>query len=91
MKPFALFLFLLCGLCLADYYDDLGVSSTASPDEIKKAYRKLAAKNHPDRNPGDPEAVERFKKAAEAYEVVGDPANRSFYDSYGTPPPRKAI
>ena len=55
-----------------DYYADLGVSSSATHDEIRKAYRTLARDNHPDKNPGDTAAEERFKKAAEAYDVIGD-------------------
>ncbi|HNL08234.1 MAG TPA: DnaJ domain-containing protein, partial [Chitinophagales bacterium] len=53
-----------------DFYDILGVSKTATPEEIKKAYRKVAMQYHPDRNPGDKEAEEKFKEAAEAYEVL---------------------
>lgn len=63
-----------------DYYRDLGVSSTASAEEIKKAYRKIARENHPDANPGDTAAEERFKKASEAYSVVGDKEKRAEYD-----------
>ena len=63
-----------------DYYKDLGVSSTASAEEIKKAYRKIARENHPDANPGDTAAEERFKKASEAYSVVGDKDKRAEYD-----------
>ena len=63
-----------------DYYADLGVSKNASADDIKKAYRKLARENHPDKNPGDQVAEDRFKKAAEAYDVVGDVAKRKAYD-----------
>lgn len=63
-----------------DYYKDLGVSKGASHDEIRKAYRKLARENHPDKKPGDKTAEERFKKAAEAYDVVGDEKKRKEYD-----------
>lgn len=66
-----------------EYYEILGVSRHASSDEIKKAYRKLAMKYHPDRNPGDKEAEDKFKKSAEAYEVLGDIEKRKIYDRYG--------
>src|SRR3954449_12166436 len=66
-----------------DYYEVLGLKREASADEIKKAYRKLALKNHPDKNPGDPEAEKRFKEGAEAYEVLSDHEKRARYDRYG--------
>ncbi|MCL2000535.1 MAG: molecular chaperone DnaJ [Planctomycetes bacterium] len=66
-----------------DYYTVLGVNKNASQDEIKKAYRKLAMKYHPDRNPGDKPAEEKFKEAAEAYEVLHDEATRRRYDLHG--------
>ncbi len=66
-----------------DYYEVLGVSRTAAVEEIKKAYRQLALKNHPDRNPGDTEAENRFKEAAEAYEILSDVETRARYDRYG--------
>ena len=66
-----------------DYYDVLGVSQDASSDDIKKAYKKAALANHPDRNPGDESAVERFKEAAEAFEVLNNPDKRSAYDRFG--------
>ncbi len=66
-----------------DYYDILGVSRSASTEEIKKAYRKMALQYHPDRNPGNKEAEDRFKEAAEAYEVLSDAEKRQRYDHYG--------
>lgn len=66
-----------------DYYEVLGVAKTASPDEIKKAYRKLAIQYHPDRNPGDKSAEEKFKEAAEAYDVLSNPEKRQKYDQFG--------
>ncbi|HZI01112.1 MAG TPA: molecular chaperone DnaJ, partial [Flavisolibacter sp.] len=66
-----------------DYYEILGVSKSASADEIKKAYRKVAMQYHPDRNPGDKTAEEKFKEAAEAYEILSDQDKRAQYDRYG--------
>src|SRR6185436_11969801 len=66
-----------------DYYEVLGVSRTASDSELKSAYRKLAIKYHPDKNPDDKEAEEKFKEAAEAYSVLSDPNNRAKYDRFG--------
>ena len=66
-----------------DYYEVLGVSKAAPADEIKKAYRKVAMQFHPDRNPGDKAAEEKFKEAAEAYEVLSDADKRAQYDRYG--------
>ena len=66
-----------------DYYEVLGVSKSASDDEIKKAYRKLAIKYHPDKNPGDKAAEEKFKEATEAYEVLNDKQKRARYDQFG--------
>ena len=66
-----------------DYYEVLGVSKTATPDEVKKAYRKLAMQYHPDRNPDNKEAAEKFKEICEAYEVLSDTDKRQRYDQYG--------
>jgi molecular chaperone DnaJ len=69
-----------------DYYEVLGVERTATPDEIKKAYRQLALKYHPDKNPGDKQAEEHFKEVAQAYEVLSDPEKRARYDRFGHAP-----
>src|SRR5882672_910036 len=66
-----------------DYYEVLGLNRDASEEEIKKAYRKLAMKHHPDRNPDNPNAEEHFKEAKEAYEMLSDPNKRAAYDQYG--------
>lgn len=66
-----------------DYYEVLGVDKSATADQIKKAYRKLAVKYHPDKNPGDKEAEEKFKELAEAYDVLSDEKKRQLYDQYG--------
>jgi DnaJ-class molecular chaperone len=66
-----------------DYYADLGISKTATPDEISQAFRRLAAKYHPDRNPGDKSAEQKFKHIAEAYNVLHDPKSREAYDHGG--------
>src|SRR3954465_11263062 len=68
---------------MSTLYDTLGVSKSASADEIKKAYRKLARQYHPDRNPGDSGAEEKFKEVQAAYDVIGDPEKRKQFDQGG--------
>ena len=65
------------------YYETLGVERAADADEVKRAYRRLAMKYHPDRNPDDPDAESKFKELAEAYEVLSDAGSRAKYDRYG--------
>ena len=66
-----------------DYYKVLGVDKNATQEDIKKAYRKLAIQYHPDKNPGDKNAEEKFKEATEAYEILSDDEKRKAYDQYG--------
>ncbi|MBN1224909.1 MAG: DnaJ domain-containing protein, partial [Candidatus Aminicenantes bacterium] len=66
-----------------DYYEILGISRNATADEIKKAYRQIALKFHPDKNPGNKESEEKFKAAAEAYSVLIDPEKKAVYDRFG--------
>ena len=66
-----------------DYYEVLEVSRDADADQIKKAYRKLAIKHHPDKNPNDKSAEEKFKELGEAYEILSNPQSRAAYDQYG--------
>ena len=68
---------------MGDFYDTLGVSKNADTKEIKSAYRKVAMKYHPDKNPGDSSAEEKFKKAAEAYSILSDDQKRAQYDQFG--------
>ncbi|MEE9465665.1 MAG: DnaJ domain-containing protein, partial [Candidatus Neomarinimicrobiota bacterium] len=68
---------------MPDYYQVLGVDREASPEAIKKSYRQLALKYHPDRNPGDTQAEQKFKEAAEAYAILNDPQKRAEYDQFG--------
>jgi molecular chaperone DnaJ len=74
-----------------DYYETLGISREAGPDEIKKAYRKLAHQYHPDKNSGDPAAEERFKEISEAYEVLSNPEKRHAYDRFGIAGPGRGF
>src|ERR1041385_8572659 len=66
-----------------DYYQTLGVGREASTDEVRKAYRRLARKHHPDVNPGDKASEDRFKKVQEAYDILSDPKKKTMYDQYG--------
>src|SRR3954466_12441436 len=66
-----------------DYYEVLGIERTVTVEEIKKSYRKLAVKFHPDKNPGDKTAEEKFKELSEAYEILSDPQKRALYDQHG--------
>src|SRR5882724_8759503 len=68
---------------MADYYQTLGVNHEADVEEIRKAYRRLARKHHPDLNPGDKAAEDRFKKVQEAYDILSDPKKKQMYDQYG--------
>ena len=70
-----------------DYYEVLGIQKGASDDEIKRAFRKLAIKYHPDKNQGDKEAEQKFKEINEAYQVLSDPEKKAQYDQFGTVDP----
>ena len=70
-----------------DYYEVLGLSKSASAEEISKAYKSLARKHHPDRNPGDKNAEGRFKEIQNAYDVLNDPKKKAIYDQFGTEVP----
>src|ERR1700682_1526747 len=74
-----------------DYYETLGVSKTASDDDIKKAYRGLARKYHPDRNPGDKQAEAHFKEIQDAYDVLSDQGKRAQYDQFGFAGPQPGM
>ena len=74
---------------MANHYETLGVAEGATQEELKRAYRRLARKHHPDANPDDPEAEARFKKVSAAYEVLSDPDRRSMYDRFGTDDPKR--
>lgn len=74
---------------MSDYYEMLGVERRATQEELKRAYRRLARKHHPDANPGDPNAESRFKELNKAYEALSDPERRSLYDRFGTDDPKK--
>src|SRR5271169_5150222 len=73
----------MASMAQQDYYQALGVERGASEDEIRKAYRKLARKHHPDLNPGDKAAEDRFKKVQEAYDVLSEPKKKQMYDQFG--------
>src|SRR5574344_1155617 len=83
MVEYAIFFYGQNKMAKRDYYEVLGVDKSADKDTIKKAYRKVAIKYHPDRNPGNKEAEDKFKEAAEAYEVLRDPDKRARYDQFG--------
>ena len=68
---------------MKDFYEILGVDKSSSSDEIKKSYRKIAMKYHPDKNPNDKEAEKKFKEAAEAYSILSDPTKKNQYDQFG--------